>query len=138
MEGVSWKRTDFGDAATGLPRRDFLRKEELEAVIRGRSEARAKSEARAGVLGWWMDLEEVLVGLPTNWAARSLYCVCNVFSVSASVRDSLYSPVSMCECVREVWLYYPVSPASCSRIRSFVRPSSPSRSDSRDRDMCPS
>jgi hypothetical protein len=67
-----------------------LRKEELAAFIRGRSEARAKSSASALSLGCERDLEEVLVELPTNWAARSLYWVCRLCSASASVSDALF------------------------------------------------
>ena len=74
-----------------MPRRLFLRKEEEDAT-RGRSDARAKSSERAGLLGWDIVEEVVSVGTPLNWAARSLYCCRRVFSFSCSVVDALGFP----------------------------------------------
>jgi len=122
MIGASEKRTDLGElvaAALSVPRRDFLRKEE-EDVIRGRSEARVKSLERDGSLGWDIVEAVVSVGVPRNWDAKSLYCICNLCSVSCIVRDA------------------DVSPASSNRIRSFVTLSNPSRNESRDLDIWPS
>lgn len=85
------KRTDFGDETAGpldVPRRDLLRSEEEDAAW-GCSEARAKSSARDGSLGWERVEVVASVDLPWNWAARSLYWVRRFCSVSASVSDAL-------------------------------------------------
>lgn len=82
----------MGDGAAGLlaaPRKDFLRNDELPLVIRGRSDARAKSPDSEGSFGWDIVEEVVLVGVPRNWEARSLYCVCRLCSVTVSVSDAL-------------------------------------------------
>ena len=55
----------------------------------GAWEARAKSSFREGSLGCVMVEAAVVVGFPTNCAARSLYWACNVCSVFESVRDAL-------------------------------------------------
>jgi len=111
-----------------------LRKEEFEAVMRGCSEALAKSSARALLFGCEIDWEEVPVGFPTNWAAKSLYCVCKLCSVSARVSEALFfnQTVNYCPKILDA---YDVSPASSNRSRSFATLSTPSRNDSRERDM---
>lgn len=55
----------------------------------GAWEARVKSSLREGSLGCVMVEDAVLVGFPTNCAARSLYCACKPCSVSERVRDAL-------------------------------------------------
>ena len=60
------KRTDLVDEAAGPPdalRSDFLRRDEEDAGW-GRSEARAKSAARDGLLGLVRVEDAVSVGLP--------------------------------------------------------------------------
>lgn len=65
IEGESEKRTDLGELTAGFTfeRSDFLRKEE-EEVLRGRSDARAKSEDSEGSLGCVMVDGVVDVGVP--------------------------------------------------------------------------
>ena len=101
-------------------RKDFFRKEE-EEVLRGRSDARAKSEDSEGSLGWVMVDGVVDVGVPRNWEFKSLYWRRSVCSVSWRVRDALRMA-----CQRKKgtaggnsFSYaYEVSPASCNRARS--------------------
>ena len=83
----------MGEDVAGLldPRRDFLRKED-EDVTRGRSLALAKSLESEGSLGCDIVEEVVSVGVPWNWDAKSLYCVCSLCSVSCRVRDALIYP----------------------------------------------
>lgn len=81
------KRTDFGDAEEGFLR-DFLRKDD-EEVMRGRSEAWAKSLVREGSLGWEIVEAVVGVGWPWNWDARSLYWDWSLWWVSDIVREAL-------------------------------------------------
>lgn len=87
MLGVSEKRTDFGEAKAGVPRRDFFRNE--EEATRGRSEARTKSSERLGSLGCRMLDDDVLVGKPWNCEVRSLYCAWRFCSISWSLLAAL-------------------------------------------------
>jgi hypothetical protein len=143
------KRTDLGEAAAaaavGAPRRDFLSRDD-EETARGAAEARAKSSASDGSLGYEMVEAEVSVGGPWNWEARSSYCVWRLCSVSARVRDALvyWSALSLSSesmslsCCRQGGEAYAISPAPCNRIRSLVMASIPSRRVSSEREMCPS
>ena len=107
------------------PRRDFLRNDE-EDVTRGRSEARVKSSEREGSLGWDIVEEVVSVGVPRNWDAKSLYCVCSLCSVSCMVREALIDPsapspqnISTSGCLRGLSCFFQPDPFLCNVLQSF-------------------
>ena len=108
-EGRSVKRTDFEGFGESLVVERFMNEE--DEGMRGRvSFAWAKSEERAGSLGWLTD-DVDFVGNPRNWDVRSSYWPLN--------RDAVSSLSPDCDC----WL---------------SKASMPSRIESRDREMWPS